>query len=461
MQKFLRPAPLTGAVLSMLCTAPALSAQHEGHMPAATDTARAPADTMSMPAHPGHEMFMTPLGGGWSLMGMAQVFPVVTAGAPGDDGPLRRTEAYATQPAVMLNVESPGSALTLRTTLNFEGWTQPDGELTFGGWGEGFIDKRHPHTILHELMLSLNGWELGDVAASLSAGRGFAPYGTDDPMARPIVKYPTNHHLSQILERWTVNGVVLWRGWSLEAGLFGGAEPTSPYDLSNIESFGDSWSVRTARRFGDGSGPSAEWEVSASYARVSEEHDGVAETTALRNIALRHDATTPGGRRYALIELSNSQGEDDDERYFSILGETLFQLGPHQPYARVEYATRPEYPRETGEEGFFRYDHDEHPVGATRWLIPAVGYGYTLTGFPFSARPFVEAQYHFVSEERGGIDPEVLFGRDSFAALSLGVRLFIGGDPMRMGSYGILDPMSASMRTPAPMSMRMGGHAHE
>lgn len=443
-------APLAGAAVLLLVASP-LRAQHEGHAPDRTAAQGEPA---------GHEMWMAPLGGGWSLMGMAQAFPMLTAGAPGDDGPLRLTEAYVTQPAVMMNVESPSSRVSLRTTLNFEGLTQPDGELTYGGWGEGFIDKRHPHTILHEFMLSLNWWEMGGAAASLSAGKGFAPYGTDDPMARPVAKYPTNHHLSQILERWTVNGVFLWRGWSVEAGLFGGAEPVDPYDLSNIESFGDSWSVRTARRFGQGFGPFADLEVAASYAKVREEHHGVAEITTLRNLALRYDADRPAGRTYALVELSNGQGEDEEDRYFSLLGEVALERGRHQPYARLEYATRPEYEREDGSQGFFRYDHDSHAIGATRWLIPTLGYGHELTGRPVSARPFVEVQYHAVEPERGGVDPGALFGRDSFWAVSLGLRLFFGGDPMRMGSYGVLDPMSAGMRAMAPPAGAMEGHGH-
>jgi hypothetical protein len=143
-------------------------------------------------------MWMQPLGGGWNVMGMAQVIPVVTAGAPGQSAsPLSRTNFYATQPAAMINLESPGSRWVFRFTPNFEGLTIPDGESTFGGWGEGFIDSRHPHTLLHEMMLSFNVWNPDGVSGSISAGKGFAPYGTDDPMARPVLKYPTNHHLSR------------------------------------------------------------------------------------------------------------------------------------------------------------------------------------------------------------------------------------------------------------------------
>jgi hypothetical protein len=404
-----------------------------------------------------HQMLDVPLGGGWRLMGMAQAYPIVTFGAPGeDDSPLNETEAYLTQAAAMVNLESPGSTVVLRTTLNFEGLTQEDGELTFGGWGEGFIDKRHPHTLLHELMLSLNLWDFAGGALSLSAGKGFAPYGTDDPMSRPGSKYPTNHHLSQALERWTVNGVYLNGPWSVEAGVFGGSEPEGPYDLSNIESFGDSWSARLAYRIG-GTGTSAPWELSASTASIAETHDGEKERTALYNAAVRHNARFGITSLYALLEGSVSEPEGADEGYFSVLGETMLSAAGHQPYLRLEFATRPEYDREgaPGEEGFFRYDHDEHAHGATRWLIGSLGYAYELTNFPASVRPFGEVQYHRVWEERGGITPEALFGTDRFWSATLGFRLFFGGGPMRMGSYGVLDDMTTMHRPPGATA---GGH---
>jgi hypothetical protein len=125
----------------------------------------------------------------------------------------------------------------------------------------------------------------------------------------------------------------------------------------------------------------------------------------------------------------------------------------HQPYARVEYATRPEYPRDGAPEtrGFFRYDHDVEPIGSTRWLTFVGGYGLTATKLPFSTRPFIELQWHRVKEDKGDVDPVTLFGRTSFLSLSAGFRVFLGGEPMRMGAYGVLDAMTRMHR------MQMGG----
>ena len=412
--------------------------------------------------HTGHvmpppmQMSRISLGGGWYLTGMAQAFPVVTVGAPGgEDGePLRRTGWYVTQPAIMTNAESSSRRFVLRTTLNFEGLTQEEGELTFGGWGEGYIDKRHPHTLLHELMLSVNFYEVAGGDLSFSAGKGFAPYGTSDPMARPGLKYPTNHHLSQILERWTANAAWLRGRWSLEAGVFGGQEPEGPYDFSNIESFGDSWSVRLARRFGPGAGPSAAWEASTSFASLSEYAHTVEETTRLVNVALRRSAPLGEAQLYALVEGSVSLLEDH-RNFFSALAEARYQRGRHQPYLRLEYARRPEYLREGPADGddFFRYDHDEDPVGTTRWLISTAAYAYELTGRPWSLRPFVEVQHHQVRGDQGGVVATDLFGTTNFWAVSIGARLFMGGDPMRMGSYGVLDPMTEMSRGMNAMPM--------
>jgi hypothetical protein len=98
--------------------------------------------------------------------------------------------------------------------------------------------------------------------------------------------------------------------------------------------------------------------------------------------------------------------------------------------------------------GFFRYDHDAPAIGATRWLIGTAAYAISLTELPFSVRPFIEVQRFQVSEDSGDINPTELFGADSFWSLSRGGRIFIGGGGMRMGSYGILDPMATHSTMP-------------
>jgi hypothetical protein len=434
MQPYVLRAALAGAAFlaAVPCDA---RGQHAGHV----------ADSASV----AHTMWSISAGGGWRLLGMAQAYPVVTIGAPGGDGPLRDTGWYLTQPAVMANLESPASRLVIHATLDFEGITQPDGELTFGGWGEGFIDSRHPHTLIHEAMVSLNVWRMSGGSASISAGKGFAPYGTADPMSRPGLKYPTNHHLSQILERWTLNGTFRRGGWSVEAGVFGGAEPEGPYDLSNIESFGDSWSARLAWRGTTGARADL-LEAAASIGSVSEEHESGPETTRLWNVAAWFESA-PGPRTVqALVEYSRSDPEHGDG-IFSMLGEAKLTAGPHEPYARVEYATRPEYARlgAPGTGDFFRYDHDAEAIGTTRWLIGTLGYGVAATRGMISVRPFLEAQWSRVKLEEGPavLEPEALFGDDAFWSLSFGMRVYFGGDPMRMGSYGVLDPMTTMNRS--------------
>ena len=82
----------------------------------------------------------------------AQAIGVVTRVSPAIQG-RDLTEGYLTQPALMVDVNPWRDLLSLRATLNLEGATMKRGELTPGIYGEGFIDRRHPHTYLHELMV--------------------------------------------------------------------------------------------------------------------------------------------------------------------------------------------------------------------------------------------------------------------------------------------------------------------
>lgn len=431
-----RSGTLLAAVVLPLSAAPLAGQVHDAH-------------TVASPV--GHEMFMHTFGNGLHVMGMAQAIPLFTSGLSGAaDDAVSGAELYLTQPALMFNLESPGSRVSLRTTLNFEGLTQDDGEITPGAWGEGFIDSRHPHTLLHEAMLSLNFWDLAGGAFSVSAGKGFAPFGTDDPMARPVVKYPTNHHLSQVLERYTVNASYLRGGWSIEAGVFGGTEPDGPWDFSNIESFPNSWSARVARRF-QGTGTLAAWELSASYANVVEEHHDGDRTTRLVNAAVRHEHAHDFGQMYFLVEASRGD-PDFDASWWSVLGEGQLGFGAHRPYGRLELATRPEYERRgaPGSRDMFRYDHDAEPIGATRWFIATGGYEYRVSMYPVGVLPFVELQFANAANERGDVAATELFGTQNLWTLNLGVRLYFGGGPMRMGSYGVLDAMTDAMRAHGP-----------
>ena len=387
--------------------------------------------------------------GGWRMMAMAQAIPMAGWTAPdAESNVMNGFDAYLTQPVAMVNLESPSSRFTLRVTPNFEGLALAQGEKTAGAWGEGFIDSRHPHTLLHEMMGSINFWDIGGGAASISFGRGFAPFGTDDPMSRPVAKYPTNHHLSQILERWTVNGIFAYSGWSVEGGLFGGGEPTGPYDLSNFDSFGDSWSVRAGKRLGLGGLTDSAWELTVSLGRVAEAHGGEKDRRTLLNGAVRHSRMHDFGELYTLVEASRASG-GGEAAYRSVLAEGSIRAGRSRPYGRFEAAVRPEFEREApdGTRAFYRYDH-AHNIGRTEWLIGAVGYGHEKPVGGMLLEPFVEVAYNAVSG-LDGVDAQQLFRDTRFLTATAGVKILLGGRPMRMGSYGVLDPMTAHINAAA------------
>jgi hypothetical protein len=153
------------------------------------------------------------------------------------------TEAYLTQPSLMADLSLAGGRLRAHMTLSLEPLTLDRGELGAGTYGEGYVDRRHPHTYAHEAMLTALG-DVGPVNASLAVGRGFVPFGTDDPMMRPFVKFPVNHHLGQILERLVGVAGVRAGPVMVEAALFNGDEPFTASDLGSFDRFGDSWAGR-------------------------------------------------------------------------------------------------------------------------------------------------------------------------------------------------------------------------
>src|SRR5207237_2000280 len=154
-------------------------------------------------------------------------------------GPL--AVGYLTQPVI--NADWRKSWLHAAGMTNLGGVTLRKGELGRGAWGEGYVDRRHPHAYVHELMLGVEP-RSGSITTSLYAGRGFVPFGSDDPMTRPFVSYPVDHHLAQILERLILVAAVRKGPLVVEGATFHGDEPVDPSTPPLYRRFGDSWSVR-------------------------------------------------------------------------------------------------------------------------------------------------------------------------------------------------------------------------
>ncbi|MDZ7630957.1 MAG: hypothetical protein U5K74_06295 [Gemmatimonadaceae bacterium] len=157
-------------------------------------------------------------------------------------GGMARSEGLVTQP--MLSARGAHGRFRYAVMLNAERWTMPDGEPVAGIWGEGFIDRRHPHTVVHEVMLTAEQ-RIQGMHVSVAGGKGVVPFGTDDPMIRPFTKYPANHHLMQVLERVQLAAAVrLGATAVLDAAVFNGDEPSSPTAAPIWTRFADSRAVR-------------------------------------------------------------------------------------------------------------------------------------------------------------------------------------------------------------------------
>ena len=385
------------------------------------------------------------------------------------------TEGYLTQPAVQGEAwRGPWRALV---TVNLEGLTLARGELTPGSYGEGFVDRRHPHTLVHEAMGALvtapgRAWQ-----ASLAAGKGFVPFGTDDPMMRPFVKFPVNHHHAQLPER--VQGVAavrLARGAHAlvaEQGWFNGDEPTGPWAAPQWRRLGDSRATRlTAQR----RTPQGSWELQGSRAvvrspgiiqggafdhhqhsvslRFAREEEGPAAHGAhamAPGAAHAPHGPTGDGLRYLLVE-----GARTDEgaggvrafRYESLLLEGAWARRGWQLAVRAERTDRPEPERLLNLYRTPAGHIDFQVVGITRFAVLT-----TLLAAPAwrlgrggAVLPFVEvAAARPEARRRPAVfDPPAFYGARTPWTLSVGVRWHAGAMRARMGRYGVLAPLPPS-----------------
>ncbi len=360
-----------------------------------------------------------------------------------------QAEVRLVQPMLMAHATAYDRHLRVTGTVDFEAWTIPDGELTIGMWGEGFVDRRHPHTIIHELVASGVG-QVGSATVSLSGGKGFAAFGSDDPANRLTLRYPVNHHWSQLLERAVLTGGVLTGPVMLEVSLFNGDEPAYPEQAPNFGRFGDSWSTRLTVF------PVHGLQVEASYASVqSPEHrDGSGTGQDKWHASGQWTRPLAGRPFYAMAEWARTTEGDGLFSYQSLLAEGSWDVGRTRLYYQFERTDRPEEERIFGQPTRSIRPHiEDATLGTTTWTLNTAGAGYDLTagGGDLRLRPFVEVSYASVALSGPGVfDPVAWYGGTDFWGVSLGVTVGLGRTAFThlMGRYGVAE--DAMERTRAP-----------
>lgn len=427
------------AIIAVSLTVPVARAQHQGH--AAADSTQGARSNR------------------WHLM--VQGIPVVTHAQNTAEG-ADLTEAYLSQAAAMGRADLAGGHLRLEATLNAEGVTMTRGELSTGAFGEGYVDRRHPHTYLHEMVASGLG-SSGPLAYSLSAGRGFAAFGTDDPMMRPFEKYPINHHLAQILERPMVTGAIRLGPAIVDASTFGGDEPTSPGSTPLMRRFGDSWSVRGTAL------PVPGIEIQASYARVAspEQREGFGLDQRKHSVSAR--LISADGGRYLLAEWARTVDRDHERdedvfAYESSLAEGAVTLRGVSLAARLEQTERPEEERLSDPFRVPRPSVDLGISGVTRWRAATVALTLPSPIFgPVRGYPFIEIERTSAraNDARSVFDAESFYQSRSQWMFTAGVRLRAGPLHARMGRYGAAVPAGAAIRALGISDDHSPSHHHD
>jgi hypothetical protein len=375
------------------------------------------------------------------------------------------TEGYLTQPLLMGSVATRGGSLSASALVMLEGLTITRGELATGAFGEGYVDRRHPHTYLHEVVATAQGSSWG-TAFSIAAGKGYVAFGSDDPMSRPFSRFPVNHHLAQLLERAIVVAGIRSGPALLEATVFNGDEPVVPTSTPRLDRFGDSWALRATMI------PFANAELQASHARVRspEYPPGPSLDHRKSSVSLRLEGGGSHGwpAPYAMIEWARTDTYDKRTfayRLTSALGEMQIPVGDFTIGARVESTLRPEEERLLDP---FRtaFPHAESRVlGLTRWTTATIRVAHRgislgriardgdersrtersstersrVAGRGFEMMPFAEATRLHAHATVGSslFDPATFYGRGPLWQLSLGVRMGWGMRHERMGRYGV------------------------
>ncbi len=355
-----------------------------------------------------------------------------------------RTEGYFTQPNAM--VDARRGPFELLGTFNFEGYTLRRGELNAGMYGEGYVDRRHPHTFVHEAMLSMSSPRERAVSASLAAGKGFTPYGTDDPMMRALISYPVNHHHAQIIERAQVIGAVRLRSGVrdivLEHARFNGDEPYAPFSAPQWSRVGDSRTTRLTVHPLRG----LELQGSGAFVKSPGLIQGGAFDHVQRSASVRVDRPNARGEsRRLLVEFARTDESLRGRRVFrfeSVLAEGMASHRGWQMALRVERTERPENERLLDPFRTANGHVDFQIIGVTQWKIATVQLATPpVAPVRFAhASAFVELSRAHAAARRfpAVFDPASFYGNASQLSISVGARLHLGTMRSRMGRYGVL-----------------------
>jgi hypothetical protein len=382
----------------------------------------------------------------WTLG--AQAIAVVTKASPAIAN-RDLTEGYLTQPMVMGTLSALGDRVGLQGMVDIEGLTLERGELDAGISGEGYVDRRHPHTYLHELVASARDSFAG-MRFSLAVGKGFVPFGTEDPMGRPFEKYPINHHISQIVERLLATVAVRRGPVLIEAARFNGDEPEHPSDLPNSGRLWDSWAGRATLL------PAPGLELQTSVARVKspELAAGGGLDQRKQSISARFEdeaLDTKRLHRYALAEWARSSEYDGETRAFSfttMLAEGELRRGRFAIAARGERTERPEEERLANPFRTKRPATDFSILGRTRWdivstRVSAKAYQWRT----LAVVPFIElARQHATALAGQAVfDPQAFYGSNTMWSTTVGLTFTAGMIHRRTGQYGAAERRMTGM----------------
>ncbi len=371
------------------------------------------------------------------------------------------TEVRLVQPVLMGVGHAFGSKIGFTATIDLEGLTMKDGELTPGAWGEGYVDRRHPHTTIHELNATIHdvlGARDGSGQLSFTLGKGFVAYGTDDPMSRPFLRFPVNHHLSQLLERAVLIAQYDIGRVTIEGTLFNGDEPTQPSDMPLIRTdenswrFGDSYAGRLLLRPVNG----LELQGSLAHVHSPEARPGGGADADKVSISARWGDMTANGERYAMAEYARTSELGGFFVYHTYLAEGMIARGRVRASYRFESTERPEELRLVNEFRTQRPSPDNSILGITRWSLHTVHLAYDIVTPDRKAmiQPFVEATLgHVGTVGPAAFDPMSTYGTDRVTALNFGVVFGWGMRGHRMGRYGALATSMDAMPGMAGMKM--------